>query len=110
MPPKRQVQAFNALLDQSDALLQFETVVRRGNLAGKLYAMCGFLLLEAQRGTGLLSALATKQDRILVIEHDVIRGSMTVADIVSLVRRDQLCGAMRAGKDETAKYFQSPAR
>ena len=110
MPPKRQVQAFNAVLDQSDALLQFETVVRRGNLAGKLYAMCGFLLLEAQHGTSLRSALGREQSRVLVIEHDVIRGSMTVADIVSLVQRDQLCGAMRAAREETVKYFQSPVR
>ena len=110
MPPKRQVQALNVLLDQSDALLQFETVVRRGNLAGKLYAMCGFLLLEAQRGTGLRSALGREQGRILVIEHDMIRGSLTGADIVALVQREQLCGAMRAGKEETVRYFQSPAR
>ena len=45
-----------------------------------------------------------------MIEHDVIRGSLTGADIVGLVQREQLCGAMRAGKEETVKYFQSPAR
>ena len=110
MPPKRQVQALNALLDQSDALLQFETVLRRGNLAGRLYAMCGFLLLKAQRGTSLRSALDTEHARILVIEHDVIRGSMTVADIVGLVQQEQSCGAMRADGAEAVKYFQSPTR
>jgi hypothetical protein len=52
------VQAFNAVLDQSDALLQFETVVRRGN-PGKLYAM-RLPLLDAQRGR---SAVARRRSK-----------------------------------------------
>lgn len=38
MPPKRQVQAFNLLLDQTDALARFRSIAVQGKTSGKLYA------------------------------------------------------------------------
>src|SRR5712664_1887189 len=105
MPPKRQVQAFNVLLDQPDAVARLKRVSDRGELAGRLYALCALSTLDKQVARTLAVALGQDQTRVLVIDSDVIRGSMTSAEVVVLIQQQQLGPGMRSEKEETAKYF-----
>jgi hypothetical protein len=110
MPPKRQVQAFNVLLDQPDAMTRFESVAERGGLAGKLYALCAFSTLNAAKAAAMALELSKDQAQISVVEHDEIRSSMTTADIVALIQQRHLWRAMRAENEETTKYFNMNGR
>jgi hypothetical protein len=109
MPPKRQVQAFNVLLDQPDAVARFKRVSDRGELAGRLYALCAVSTLDKQVARTLAVALGQDQTRVLVIDSDVIRGSMTSEEVVFLIQQQQVGPGMRSEKEETAKYFQKKA-
>jgi hypothetical protein len=106
MPPKRQVQAFNLLLDQPDAGRRFAAIGARGDTAGQLYALCGFLALKADAATMLASDLEARQGWTLVQDSDVILGSKTAAEVVAIIRMRRLWDEMRRAKEETAKYFE----
>jgi hypothetical protein len=105
MPPKRQVQAFNLLLDQSDAQSRFERIAARGETAGKLYALSAFFALQTEKSAALAAALAENLEEVLVIDSDVVRGWQRPADVVILIRNRRLWERMRHDKRETAKYF-----
>ena len=109
MPPKLQVQAFNVLFDQPDAVARFKTVADRGELAGKLYAFCALSMLDEQTARMVTAALSRDQTRVLVIDSDDIRGFMTAAEVVALVQQRQLGPRIRSDKEETQKYFQNKA-
>jgi hypothetical protein len=50
MPPKRQVQGFNVLLDQTDALERFRQMIADAEPAGQLYALAALTMLSPSEG------------------------------------------------------------
>ncbi len=104
MPPKRQVQAFNLLLDQPDAVARFHSIAARGETAGKLYALCAFLALNSRESITLESSLSNDGTRLQVFDSDVVR-LMTAAEAVLLIRQRDVIGWMRREKEETTRYF-----
>jgi hypothetical protein len=60
MPPKRQVQAFNVVFEQSDAVARFRSLGTAASAAGQLYSLAGLLLLDPAGAMLLRSALSQK--------------------------------------------------
>lgn len=104
MSPKRQVQAFNVLLDQPNARILFESTAARAEIAGKLYAFCAFLVLKQEVPAALASKLELERTELLVVDSDVAEFKAT-SEVVALIKSRRVWAQMRRAKDETAKYF-----
>ena len=104
MSPKRQVQAFNVLLDQPNAQILFESIAARAEIAGKLYAFSAFLVLKQEVPAALASKLESEQTELLVVDSDVA-GFKATSEVVALIKSRRVWSEMRRAKDETLKYF-----
>ncbi len=58
MPPKRQVQAFNVVSEQPDAIPRFQSIADEGAVAGRLYALAGLLVLDAKAAERVRASLS----------------------------------------------------
>jgi len=105
MPPKRQVHAFNVMLDQPDATTRFRAVAERGRAAGRLYALCAFRLLRVQEPATLSPDLARGEEAVVVYEHDQITSDRP-QEILKLIEARRLCDQMRRDRDEMLEHFE----
>jgi hypothetical protein len=106
MAPKRQVQAFNVLLDQPDASARFLSIATGGGTAGKLYAVAAFLVLNMDVPAPLAAELAAERSPLLVVSSDVA-WRKTPSEVLGLIASERLWELMRRDKDETMKYFKT---
>ena len=86
MPPKRQVQAFNVVFAQSDAVERFRSFGTAASAAGRLYSLAGLLLLDPAGAMRLRSELSEDASTILVRDSDVAY-ERQVSDIAEMVSR-----------------------
>jgi len=108
MPPKRQVQAFNVLFEQTDAVSRFQRLAEIASPAGKLYALAGLLLLDRPAASRLQRTLAEESLAILVIDSDVIY-EKPVRELADIVERRDMGTWFRRVRDETnAHYAKRP--
>jgi hypothetical protein len=108
MPPKRQVQAFNVLLDQADALVRFRRIGVKGGYAGQLYALAALTMLEPSGAAQVARTLAEAEAEILVYDSDVIRPSQ-LRDVVWLITERHVGEECRTLRESTDDYFQKLA-
>lgn len=108
MPPKRQVQAFNVLFDQVDALEEFRRIGLGAHLAGQLYALCALSLLTPAEGDRLVQRLSQVSERVLVFDSDVVRWEPT-ATLVVLIRERRLGEDFRRRRAEVDAHFRRTA-
>ena len=104
MPPKRQVQAFNVVFEQPDAVSRFRSVGASASAAGQLYSLAGLLLLDPTGAMLLRSALSQNANTILVRDSDVVyeRQVKVVAD---MIEKQGLGGLFRRARAEVNAYF-----
>jgi hypothetical protein len=105
MPPKRQVQAFNVLLDQADALVRFRRIGVKRGYAGQLYALAALTMLEPSDAAQVARTLAETDAEILVYDSDVIRQSQ-LRDVVWLITERHVGEECRTLRESTDDYFQ----
>jgi hypothetical protein len=108
MPPKRQVQAFNLLLDQADALVRFRRIAVEGGHAGRLYALAALTMLAPSEAADFARKLSDEDDEILVYDSDVVRHSQ-LREVVSLIRQRHVGEECRKLRESTHDYFQKLA-
>jgi hypothetical protein len=108
MPPKRQVQAFNVLLDQADAAARFRAIAVAGAPAGKLYALAALTMLAPSDAAAIVRILAARHDEILVWDSDVL-GRRTVAEIVALIQARPVVEECRRQRVSTDEFFRAAA-
>jgi hypothetical protein len=108
MPPKRQVQAFNVLLDQADALDRFRRTVVEAEPAGQLYALAALTMLGPSEAAQVARTLAGRYDDILVYDSDVVRHS-PLGEIVSLIAERHVGEECRKLRESTDEYFRKLA-
>jgi hypothetical protein len=108
MPPKRQVQAFNVLLDQRDALDRFRRIAVSGESAGQLYALAPWRMWGLSEAGSLARTLSHRQDEILLYDSDVI-GRRGLMELVSLVATRSIGTECRSLRESTEKYFRELA-
>jgi len=104
MPPKRQVQAFNLLLEQRDAVGRFRLVARGAQHAGRFYALCAFWLLSVNEAGPLATDLARTEAKLVVYDHDVIH-VLAASEIMSQLGDRTLCEEMKSDGDGARRFF-----
>jgi hypothetical protein len=108
MPPKRQVQAFNVVFEQRDAVSRFHDLGDAAWPAGKLYALAGLLLLDRTAAARLQRSLAEDSKAIMVFDSDVVY-EKPVRDLAVMVEQRDMGTWFRRVRDETnAHYAKSP--
>src|SRR5947207_13123864 len=86
MPPKRQVQAFNVVFEQADAVGRFRSIAEGESPSGKLYGFAALLLLDPTAAEPLRVSLSVDERRILVIESDT-SDEKPVRDLAKMVEQ-----------------------
>ena len=69
-PPGRQVHAFNVLLDQPDAHDRFRRLASKGQAAGRLYALCGLLVVARKEGITFAHSLSLQPGDVTIRQGD----------------------------------------
>ena len=106
MPPKRQVQAFNVVFEQADAVGRFRSIAEGESSAGKLYGFAALLLLDSAAAEPLRVSLSVDERRILVIESDMSY-ERPVRDLAKMVEQRDMGRWFRRVRDETHEYFEA---
>jgi hypothetical protein len=109
MPPKRQVQSFNVVFEQADAVRRFRSIAGGEWAAGKLYALAALLLLDPDAAQPLRVSLSLDSRKILVIDSDTSYEN-PVRDLAIMVERQDMGRWFRRARDETTEYFAKSAR
>jgi hypothetical protein len=104
MPPKRQVQAFNVLFEQRDAVWRFQRLAESASPAGKLYALAGLLLLDRPAAAAVQQTLARESQVIVVFDSDMVLRKR-VNELADVVVRRQMGRAFRRVRDETNAHY-----
>ena len=95
--PSRQIQAFNVTFEQPDARRRFLLIAGRGEIAGKLYALCALEVLDSREASQLVRRLNQSQDEVVVYDAGVA-SERPVADLVRLVTSETLFANIRQFK------------
>jgi hypothetical protein len=103
--PGRQIHAFNVLLDQTDVRDRLLRLADKGRAAGRLYALCGLLLVARKEGIRFAHSLSLTAGNVTVREGDFWFDTPTVRAIV-LIFVDQLPERLRASRANTYEYFR----
>lgn len=104
MPPKRQVQAFNVLFEQPDAVSRFQHLAEIASPAGRLYALAGLQLLDRPAATRLERMLAEDSKRIVVFDSDVV-WEKPVRELADIVERRDMGTQFRRMRDEVEAHY-----
>lgn len=104
MPPKRQVQAFNVLFEQPDAVARFQHLAEAASSAGKLYALAGLQLLDRPAASRLRRTLAEESRKIVVFDSDVV-WQKPVGELAGIVERRDMGTRFRKGRDEVNAHY-----
>ena len=105
--PGRQLQAFNVVLDQPDARDRFHRLSREGRAPGRLYALCGLLLVARGEGDGFAHSLSVVSGDVAMREADYIFETSIVRAVV-LVYADDVADKLRAQRDAAYSLFAAP--
>jgi hypothetical protein len=109
MPPKRQVQAFNVVFAQPDAVARFRSLGTRASAAGQLYSLAGLLLLDRAAAMLLHDTLSENANAIQVRDSDVVF-ERQVRDVADMVEQRALGMQFRQARAETNAYFTDLSR
>jgi hypothetical protein len=106
--PGRQLQAFNVVFDQSDALTRFATIAARARWAGQLYSVCAFSLGDPDRARELAQRLQQVREPVYVNQSDWGR-ERPVVEVVALIQEGNLGEVFRNQRDRLYRYFEELA-
>lgn len=104
MPPKRQVQAFNVVYEQPDAVSRFQAIAGTATSAGRLYALAGLALLDPTAARVLAESLSTSGERLTFVESDVAT-TRSVRDLAGVVETSDMGTRFRRQREEVNRYF-----
>lgn len=104
MPPKRQVQAFNVVFEQPDAVSRLHRLAGAASAAGRLYALAGLLLLDRPAAVRLQGTLAADPQRIMVVDADVYY-KKPISGLAATIERRDAGTWFRQVRDETMAYY-----
>ena len=102
--PSRQVQAFNIVLDQPDPIPILEELSRDARLPGRLYALCGFQVLDRARFERL-SRVLRASDATVRTFGGCITSANWVREIVAHLDEDRTGKRFRDARARTYELF-----
>jgi hypothetical protein len=102
--PSHQVQAWNVVFDQHDAVARFQSLVSKARVAGQLYAFCALSSLEPVDAENAVTRISALKGNVRVAESDMAY-YRTSAALLDLIRSRRLWERFRADKDKTNQWF-----
>jgi len=101
-PP--QIAAYNVLLDHPDAVTWFEDIGRTGGMVGRLYALCAFQVIDAQRAQRLSSDLRGTQSEVFT-QFGCSGMNENVDHLVDVIEKNGYGKFFRESREETYRYY-----
>jgi hypothetical protein len=105
--PARQVQAFNVVLGQPDARERFHRLGRESRPPGRLYGLCGLLLVARTEGHRQAQFLSSVSGSVTVRDNDFIFETPIVRAIVMVYARD-VATRLREQREAAYSFFARP--
>ena len=105
--PGRQVQAFNVVLGQPDSRERFHRLGRESRPPGRLYGLCGLLLVARTEGNGFAHFLSSVSGHVTVRDADFTFETPIVRAIV-LVYANDVAERLRAQREAAYLFFDKP--
>jgi hypothetical protein len=105
--PGRQVQAFNVILGQQDSRERFHRLGRESRPPGRLYGLCGLLLVARGEGNNLARFLSRVSGDVTVRDADFIFETSIVRAVVMIYAND-VAMRLREQRETTYSFFDRP--
>lgn len=105
--PGRQVQAFNVVLGQPDSRERFHRLGRESRPPGRLYGLCGLLLVARVEGNSLAHFLSGVSGDVTLRDADFTFETPIVRAIV-MVYADDVAERLRAQGEAAYSFFDKP--
>ena len=105
--PGRQVQAFNVVLTQPDSRERFHRLGRESRPPGRLYGLCGLLLVAPAEGNRLAQFLGSVSGDVTVRDSDFIFETPIVRAIVMVYAND-VAKRLREQREAAHSFFERP--
>jgi hypothetical protein len=102
--PSRQVQAFNIVLDQPDPIPILEELSRDARWAGRLYALCGFQILDRARFERLARVLRASDATVRTFGGCIMSANW-VREIVTHLDEERTGRRFRDARARTYEFF-----
>ena len=104
MPPKRQVQAFNVVMEQPDATARFQALANGASPVGRLYALAGLLMLDPTAADHLKRQLLADGRDVQVNASDTW-DLQSVRQLAEMVEAREMGVAFTQARDETNEWY-----
>ena len=95
------------MLEQPDSRDRFHRLSRESRAPGRLYALCGLLLVARGEGDGFAHSLSLVSGDVAMREADYIFETSIVRAVV-LVYADDVANKLRAQRDAAYSLFAAP--
>jgi hypothetical protein len=105
--PGRQVQAFNVVLERPDSRERFHRLARESKPPGRLYGLCGLLLVARGEGNGFAHSLSLVPGDVTVRDADFILETPIVRAIV-LIYADDVARRLSEQREAAYSFFDPP--
>ena len=105
--PGRQVQAFNVVLAQPDSRERFHRLGRESRPPGRLYGLCGLLLVARTEGNRQAQFLSSVSGSVTVRDYDFIFETPIVRAIVMVYAND-VATRLREQREAADAVFDRP--
>jgi hypothetical protein len=105
--PGRQVQAFNVVLAQPDSRERFHRLGRESRPPGRLYGLCGLLLVVPAEGNRLAHFLSSVSGEVTVRDAGFIFETPIVRAIVMVYAND-VAMRLREQREAAHSFFDKP--
>lgn len=104
--PPPQMAAFQVLMDQPNAGQWFEHIAGTGGVAGRLYALAAFQLLDPERAFVLGAELRASRDQVNT-SFGCIFDSEPVTRVAETVERHSVGESFRASRERTYEKYRA---
>jgi hypothetical protein len=105
--PGRQIQAFNVVLAQPDSRERFHRLGRESRPPGRLYGLCGLLLVAPAEGNRLAQFLSSVSGDVTIRDADFIFETAIVRAIVMVYAND-VATRLREQREAAYAFFDRP--
>lgn len=106
--PGRQIQAFNVLADQPDSRERFARLAREARPAGRLYGLCGLLLLARDAAVSTARTLSLLEADVAIREDDFTFDTSMSRAIVLILLYD-VANRFRAQRAVVDAFYRARA-
>jgi hypothetical protein len=106
--PPPQVAAFNVIFDEPNAAELFEEVAHQGDIAGRLYALSGLMLLGNDVAAGRLEEAIRSGDQKVNTQFGCVGGEEKASKLIDAIKSYSYGADFRRVRERTFAYYDRP--